>query len=711
MSRKMLINASEPEEIRVAIIEGSILEEYYVERLSVDSRLGNIYKGRVTNVEPSIGAAFVEFGGPRHGFLHLTDISDTPVLLGRRPAGGETAGKPAAAGGKPAADGGDGEASGEPGKIKKGRRGRRGGKKRQAASGAPDAEPLPGAARTASASPSAANADTSDTDDRQGDDDGDDHHAPASPASRAGFDGEDFEELDGEPGGSPARGAASHASAGASDDEDDDEDEPDTDDDLAAGDDEHDEDDADLDDEDEDDEDDFDDLSDDELSDDEMSDDRRPPRSSAPKIDGPAKPHDAGANGGKKKGRQITDLLKKGDEVIVQVTKDGIGTKGPTLTTYLSLPGRYLVLMPGLDRRGVSRKIEDARERDRLKKVLDTLDVRDELGFIVRTAGIGQNRRELQKDYRYLTKLWDRVEEAAANTKGPALLYRESDLVIRTIRDIYTGEMGDIIVDDEDVARRAREFLATVMPKAVKNVKLYAGERPLFTAYGIEDEIGKLFVHRVELKSGGSLVIEQTEALVAIDVNSGRFRDEEDLEETAYKINIEAADAIARQLRLRDLGGVLVLDFIDMLSEKRRRGLERHFREALKADRARIKVARMSPFGTIEMTRQRVRPSLRQSIFHRCPRCRGVGYVATHETLHLNLVRQIKLMLARRNAAIDVCLNQDNAEYFVNEKRATLVELEKLGNRPIRIHIETDLRSDEFRVVPIEFKGDRPNGH
>lgn len=206
--------------------------------------------------------------------------------------------------------------------------------------------------------------------------------------------------------------------------------------------------------------------------------------------------------------------MQKGSEIIVQVTKDGIGTKGPTLTTYLSLPGRYLVLMPGLDRRGVSRKIDDGKERDRLKKVLDQLEVREHLGFIVRTAGVGQSRAELQKDYRYLTKLWDRVEEAAESAKAPNLLYRESDLVIRTIRDIYTPDMGDIIVDNEDVARRAREFLATVMPKAVKNVKLYVGERPLFTAYGVEDEIGKLFLHRVELKSGGSLVILESRQLI-----------------------------------------------------------------------------------------------------------------------------------------------------------------------------------------------------
>ncbi len=662
MSRKMLINASEPEEIRVAIVEGSILEEYYVERLSVDSSLGNIYKGRVTNVEPSIGAAFIEFGGPRHGFLHVSDIADHPVIRERtEKTSAESEGdrrrkrdRGADAAGGPGAPGSAG------------------------ASGAPESGATTDAATPAAGAGSASAPDAADADDA--DDAEDDAPSGAIAASE--------DDLGAAPDDSDLDADPLAADAVSADDE------------LDSGDDEDDESDDESDDEADDDDD------DDDEDEDADSDDGPPPRTSAPKLEGPPKPNE------KRRGRPINEMLQKGAEVIVQVTKDGMGTKGPTLTTYLSLPGRYLVLMPGLDRRGVSRKIDDSRERDRLKKVLDTLEVREELGFIVRTAGIGQNRKELQKDYRYLTKLWDRVEEAAAKPKGSSLLYRESDLVIRTIRDIYTPEMGDIIVDDEDVARRAREFLATVMPKAVNNVKVYVGELPLFTAYGVEDEIGKLFLHRVDLKSGGSLVIEQTEALVAIDVNSGRFRDEEDLEETAFKINCEAADAIARQLRLRDLGGVIVLDFIDMMSEKRRRALEKHFRNALRADRARIKVARMSPFGTIEMTRQRVRPSLRQSIFHRCQRCRGVGFIATQETLFLNLVRQIKLFLARRNLALDVYLNQDNAEYFMNEKRSTLIDLEKKGGRPVRLHVEHDLRNDEFRVVPVEARGDRPErGH
>lgn len=605
MSRKMLINASEPEEIRVSVVEGSILEEFYVERQSVNTCLGNIYKGRVTNIEPSIGAAFIEFGGPRHGFLHVSDVMEGSVF--DRCAAGED--RPD----EPDDDTDDdvgGEFSGgvtDVGEID---------------AGDTDLDAEVAADESAEAETGVATAEApadgahDDDGDEHGDDDG--GHAPSTSAAHAQ---------------TAHHGAGHHG---------------------------------------------------------------HPDHGHAHGPHGEEAPREKKS----RRDRQIADLLKKGQEIIVQVTKDGIGTKGPTLTTYLSLPGRYLVLMPGLDKKGVSRKIEDAKERDRLKKVLEQLDTRKGLGFIVRTAGVGQTRAALQKDYRYLTRLWDRVCENWNKGRAPSQLYVESDLVIRSIRDIYTPEMGDIIIDEDTVARRAREFLAMVMPKAVERVKLYDGERPLFHAYGVEDEIARLFLHKVDLPSGGSLVIEQTEALVAIDVNSGRFRTEDDLEETAYKINCEAAEAVARQLRLRDLGGVIVVDFIDMRSEKRRRAVEKAFRDALKTDRARIKVARMSPFGVIEMTRQRVRPSLRHSIFLRCPNCRGAGYIATNETLELNLVRNLKLHLARRITGVEVFLNQENLEYLLNEKRHQLADLERITGKPIKIKLEQELRNDEFRIVP-----------
>ncbi|MFG0319726.1 MAG: ribonuclease E/G [Planctomycetota bacterium JB042] len=653
MSQKMLINASEPEEIRVAIVEGSILEEYYVERMSVESVLGNIYKGRVTNVEPSIGAAFVDFGGPRHGFLHVSDVLETPIFEREKKAAAEAeAGEgdgaeeeaTARAEGVDAGNGGLEEVAGaEEGDVD------------VHAEEADDAEIE--AARDddadgAEAGPSAeaaAEAETATAVEEAPEPEGADLDAPADETDEADAVGVNGAEAStdaapAEEEGGSGRGGRSRRRGGRG-------------------------------------------------------------RGGAGKSASKARENPNPQEGAKRrKNRSIADLLTKGQEVIVQVTKDGIGTKGPTLTTYVSLPGRYLVLMPGLDRKGVSRKIDDGKERDRLKKVLGQLDTRDGLGFIVRTAGVGQTQRALQKDYKYLTKLWDEVEKNAREGGHGKCLYRESDLVIRTIRDVYGPNTGDIIIDHEDCARRARDFLAMVTPRAVKQIKLYDGERPLFSAYGIEEEIGRLFSHRVELQSGGSLVIEQTEALVAIDVNSGRFRDEEDLEETAYKINLEAADAIARQLRLRDLGGVIVVDFIDMRTEKRRRAIERAFKGALRNDRARIKVARISPFGTIEMTRQRVRPSLRHSIFHRCPSCRGAGYVATRETFELNLMRQIKLLLARKNAGLEVFLNPDNAEYIWNRKRGRLLELETEVDKPVHLRIEAELRGDEFRIVPLDAK-------
>ena len=656
MSQKMLINASEPEEIRVAIVEGSILEEFYVERMSVQSALGNIYKGRVTNVEPSIGAAFVEIGGSRHGFLHVSDVMEEATFEARaepvEPAEPE---EPPEQVESPESDHPpqmpDEFVSTEPPPL----------------AVSPDSTLAPDPSeREIDAEGAAASSFATDLDDAL---QCCSELAPEAELAAGGTNGtpEVLDSADRPMG--EERGEDESADSGDADD-------------LqvaavgaegAAG----------------------------------KRSSRGRSKKAASKPAGAAAARETGQGTAPKKkvkSRQIQDLLKKGQEVIVQVTKDGIGTKGPTLTTYISLPGRYLVLMPGLTRKGVSRKIDDGKERDRLKKVLTQLDVREGLGFIVRTAGVGHSKAALQKDYRYLTKLWDEVEKSASSGQAPKELYRESDLVIRTIRDVYGPEMGDIIIDKDDVARRAREFLATVMPRAVQRVKLYNGERPLFNAYGIEEEIGRLFMHRVELPSGGSLVVEQTEALVAIDVNSGRFRDEDDLEETAYKINIEAAAAIARQLRLRDLGGVIVVDFIDMRSDKRRRGVERAFKNALKDDRARIKVARLSPFGVIEMTRQRVRPSLRQSIFQRCPTCRGAGYVATTETLELNLVRQIKLMLARRNAGIDVYLNHENAEYLMNEKRSALLDLEKEYEKPVVLRLEPELRGDEFRIIPRDQK-------
>lgn len=417
MEKRIYINADDSEEVRIAITVDGRLDEIYIERASGETYLGNIFKGVVTNVEPSIGAAFVDFGGDRNGFLHASDV--LPMY----------------------------------------------------------------------------------------------RHNHAVPAT--------------------------------------------TEDDKSA------------------------------------------------------------------EKRNIHDLLVKGQEVLVQVTKDGIGKKGPTLTTYLSIPGRYLVLMPSLTRSGVSKKIEDREERQRLKGLLERIDPPPGMGYIIRTAGIGASEDELRKDLDYLLKLWNTIVKRVRSDRAPSTVYQESDVVIRTIRDVFTPDVVEVLVDDETVYKKAKDFVRAVMQDHEDRVKLYAERRPILHAFGLEEEIEKVFQRKVNLPSGGSLIIDQTEALVSIDVNSGKYRDEDDLEETAYRTNLEAVQEIARHLRLRDLGGVIINDFIDMQEDRHKREVERSLRDALKDHKERMKIARISPFGMIEMTRQRVRPSLNRSNAVPCPHCRA----------------------------------------------------------------------------------------
>ena len=333
--------------------------------------------------------------------------------------------------------------------------------------------------------------------------------------------------------------------------------------------------------------------------------------------------------------------------MLVQVIKESIGTKGPTLSTYISIPGRYLVLMPGLNRVGVSRKIVDEGQRRKLREIMNELNPPKGLGFIVRTAGLERTKRELARDLAYLLRLWKVILRRIKKAKAPTPIYQESDMIIRTIRDIFTSEIDTIWIDEPAAFERAQDFLRVVMPRFVNRLKLYDEKVPLFHKYGIEDEIAKIQRRHVPLPEGGSIVIDQTEALVAIDVNSGNFRVEDDAERTAYEMNLRAAKEIARQLRLRDLGGVIVNDFIDMREERHRRGVERALREAIKRDRARTKVLRMSAFGLIEMTRQRIRPSLKRSVYEDCPQCTGAGVVKTAESMAIDVMRLLALATHR----------------------------------------------------------------
>ena len=545
MKQEMLINVRQPEESRIAIVEDGVLEELYVERAGHDSYVGNIYKGVVVNMEPSIQAAFVDFGVGRNGFLHISDLESQYFRQG-----GFDPDKPL---------GPDG----------------------------PRRRPRP----------------------------------PAAVAA----EGDEFEEVDDEP--SPARRHARGYRTGG-----------------------------------------------------------------RPRIKPP-----------------IQDVLRRGDEVLVQVIKEGMGTKGPTLSTYISIPGRYLVLMPALGRVGVSRKIEDDEVRRRLREIMGELSPPKGLGFIVRTAGSDRTKKELSRDLAYLLRLWKVIVRRIKKLQAPIDIYEESDMIIRTIRDIFTADVDTIYIDELSAYERAREFLQLVMPRHVNRLQLYQGKEPLFHKYRMDEEIAKIHRREVPLKQGGSIVIDQTEALVAVDVNSGSFRADDSAEETAYQMNLLAAQEIARQLRLRDLGGVIVNDFIDMRKEKHRRGVERALRDAVKRDRARTKILRTSPFGLIEMTRQRVRPSLKRSVYCDCPTCGGTGVVKSAESMAIEVVRLLILASQRPEVArVTMEVAGEVADYLNNKKRRELARLEDEGEMTVQLlatkgvgpeHLAIQCRDAEGREV------------
>ena len=370
----------------------------------------------------------------------------------------------------------------------------------------------------------------------------------------------------------------------------------------------------------------------------------------------------------------------------MQVIKEGIGTKGPTLSTYISIPGRYVVLMPALGRVGISRKIEDDQARRTLRDIMRELSPPPGVGFIVRTAGVDRTKQELSRDLGYLLRLWKVIARRIKKQPGPIDIYEESDMIIRTIRDIFTSEVGAIYIDEPAAYERAKEFLQIVMPRFVDRLHLYEGKEPLFHKYGLDEEISRIQQRKVPLKQGGSIVIDQTEALVAIDVNSGNFRADNSAEESAYLMNLQAAKEIARQLRLRDLGGVIVNDFIDMRKEKHRRGVERALRDAMNRDRARTKILRTSPFGLIEMTRQRIRPSLKRSVYKDCVGCMGTGVVKTPESMAIETMRVLALAAHHPGIArVTVHVHDEVATYLNNRKRREVAKLEDSGPATILI--------------------------
>jgi ribonuclease E len=409
----------------------------------------------------------------------------------------------------------------------------------------------------------------------------------------------------------------------------------------------------------------------------------------------------------------ITDLLKKGAMVVVQVTKDAIGDKGPTLTTYISIPGRYLVLMPSMSRTGVSRKIEDEKERRRLKRILQSLDVPAGMGVIVRTAGVGHSKAEIKRDLDYLKSAWEAFGNRLSTGHGPAPLYRESDVAIRTMRDLFTPNTKAVIVDDPEVHRHIVEFTEKLMPENVDRVKLHQGPRPLFQSYGIEPEFEKIFSRRIELPSGGSIVFDQAEALVAIDVNSGRTRsDGFDFEEIALKTNLEAVPEIARQIRLRDLGGIIVVDFIDMMKMSNIRTVEREFKEALVHDRARSKLGRISQFGLLELTRQRLGPGMSKKVFHPCPRCRGTGRIRTVNSRAAAILRRLAAAMTLKGfTTVEVKAHPEVTRYLKDSCSEYIRALEYRFQREVKVLDAPDQQEDSvLRYLRADGREVRPGG-
>lgn len=386
---------------------------------------------------------------------------------------------------------------------------------------------------------------------------------------------------------------------------------------------------------------------------------------------------------------RIQEVVKVGHEILVQIVKAEIGSKGAALTTYTSLPGRYLVLMPGSDTSGISRKIEDEAERMKLREIMQQLNPPAGIGFIVRTAGLDRNKNELSRDFHYLYRLWQNIWAEYEKQSAPALIYQEMDLVARTIRDYFTPDILEILVDNTEVYKQAKDFFRLMMPRYQKKVKLYQEKRPLFSKYNLEEQIESIYQRKVPLKSGGSIVIDVTEALVAIDVNSGRYSPHKGIEETAYRTNLEAAKEIARQLRLRDLGGIVVVDFIDMKERNHILEVERVFRQATKRDKARIHLSRISRFGLLEMSRQRLKTGIREINYSTCSRCNGQGVIRSPEHAALAILRKIKAKAVKGDLmAIKGILSPEVAFYLLNQKREELSSLEDEYN--LQIHLSGD---------------------
>jgi ribonuclease E len=636
MANKMLIDASHPEETRVVVVRGQKVEEFDFESANRKQLRGNIYLAKVTRVEPSLQAAFVEYGGNRHGFLAFSEIhpdyyqipvADRQALL---------------------------EADAQAQRDEEREEERRGNRRRRSApKRARNEETVSDEAASqetvsdeAASSSEAAAAGADEAEPRPQDEGSQDEGSREPAAAGEPAEAPTAVEASDETGGEAVQQAQD---AGSADEPAQEEDESKSDADAA---------------DEQDDEEEDQDVEEHEIVEQLGGDDALEDIPHRPRL--PRKQY------------KIQEVIKRRQILLVQVVKEERGNKGAALTTYLSLAGRYSVLMPNTGRGGgISRKITNAADRKRLKEIAQELEVPEGMGIILRTAGASRTKPEIKRDYEYLMRLWESVRELTLTSSAPALVYEEGSLIKRAIRDLYNKDIDDILVSGEDGYREAKDFMRMLMPSHAKIVQPYREPQPLFAKNGVEAQLDAMFSNIVTLKSGGYLVINPTEALVSIDVNSGRSTREHNIEDTALRTNLEASEEIARQLRLRDLAGLIVIDFIDMEEKRNNRAVEKKLNDCLRNDRARIQVGRISPFGLLEMSRQRIRTGVLESSSIPCPHCAGTGFVRSTPSVALHVLRSIEETLIK-NAGYNLIVRTrtEAAFYILNQKRIHLRDLE-----------------------------------
>jgi ribonuclease E len=392
-------------------------------------------------------------------------------------------------------------------------------------------------------------------------------------------------------------------------------------------------------------------------------------------------------------------VLKAGQEIIVQAVREAIGNKGALLTSYISLPGRYLVLLPHKPGGGISRKVEDEEERQKIKNIMKQIEIPENMGFIVRTAGFNRTKQEISRDYQLLMRLWKEICKKASTIKAPSLIYQETDFGVRTLRDYLTPEIDEILVDDLETFRKMRAYLKAVAPRHLRIMKHYKEKTPIFDSFKLEEQIRVIYQERVEIKSGGYIIINPTEAMITIDVNSGRGSNKRNIEETAFKTNLEASEEIARQLRLRDLGGLIVIDFIDMMDKKHIAEVEKSFKKAISIDKARIQLSRISKFGMLELSRQKKQSTIQEISYTRCPYCKGSGLRPSLEYAALGAFRKIESDAVKGiYSELRIILPHEIADYILNRKRSELLNLESSFDLSLHISGSMEIAWDKVEI-------------